>query len=159
MTPQQVRCTLWLAISFLFAAAMVVRRGPLDRRSWVTGEYFSDYTAVLVATIAGAVMVLAGFLAAMVVSPRARSAMKDIPYECGIVPFPGRGWTQTHFRYYLFAILFLVFDVEAVFLFPWAVIFLGPEIGSVVFYEMLVFMGILFFGLIYAWKKGVLEWR
>lgn len=153
-----MRCTLWLAIFFLIGAT-VAQRGPLGRRTGLTGEYFTDYTAVLVATIAGAVMVLAGFLAAMVVSPRARSAMKDIPYECGIVPFPGKGWTQTHFRYYLFAILFLVFDVEAVFLFPWAVIFAGPEIAAVVFYEMLVFMGILFFGLIYAWKKGVLEWR
>ena len=122
------------------------------------GSYYSDYTAVLVATIAGSIMVVGGFIASMVISPRARSAMKALPYECGIVP-TGSGWSQVHFRYYLFAILFLIFDVEAVFLFPWAVIFLSPALSSVVFYEMLVFMGILLFGLAYCWKKGILEWK
>ena len=122
------------------------------------GEYFQDYTAVLVATIGGIILVLSSFLGSLIVSPRARSAMKDIPYECGIVP-QGEHWPQMHFRYYLFAILFLIFDVEAVFLFPWAVVFLSPEVASVVFYEMLIFMGILLFGLLYCWKKGVLEWK
>lgn len=121
-------------------------------------EYFKDYTAVLVATIAGTGMVLASFILSLLVSPRARSALKDIPYECGIEPV-GDHWSQMHFRYYVFAILFLIFDVEAVFLFPWAVVFLSPEIGSVIFYEMLIFLGVLFFGIIYGWRKGVLQWR
>ena len=68
-----------------------------------------------------------------------------------------RSRAQLHFRYYLFAILFLIFDIEAVFLFPWAVSFV--ELGEQAFYEMLVFIGILGFGLLYAWKKGVLNWR
>ncbi len=121
------------------------------------GEYFQDYTAVLIATVAGTAMVLTAFVVSRLLAPQARSRMKDIPYECGIEP-TGMGWGQMHFRYYLFAILFLIFDVEAVFLFPWAVIFLSPEMASVVFYEMLLFVGILFFGLIYCWKKGILEW-
>ncbi len=122
------------------------------------GEYFKDYSAVLIASIAGAALVLSSFLVSLIVSPRARSALKEIPYECGIVPV-GQQWSQTHFRYYAFAILFLVFDVEAVFIFPWAVIFQGPEVAKAVFYEMLIFIGILFFGLVYSWKKGVLQWK
>ena len=68
---------------------------------------------------------------------------------------------QHHLRFYIFAILFLIFDVEAVFLFPWAVIFLEQrDLGnSIPFYAMLLFLGILFFAIIYGWKKGVLEWQ
>ena len=89
-------------------------------------------------------------------APRQPSRAKAVTYECGMLPI-GRSRTQVHFRYYLFAILFLIFDIEAVFLFPWAISFL--EIGKTAFYEMLVFIGILGFGLLYAWKKGVLLWR
>ncbi len=121
------------------------------------GEFFNDYTAVLIATIGGTILVLSAFIVSLLVSPRARSAMKDIPYECGIPPI-GEQWSQMHFRYYLFAILFLIFDVEAVFLFPWAVVFLSPALTAVIFYEMLIFIGILFFGLLYSWKKGILDW-
>jgi NADH:ubiquinone oxidoreductase subunit 3 (subunit A) len=69
----------------------------------------------------------------------------------------GRSVGQVHVRYYLFAILFLLFDVEAVFLFPWAVTFLG--VGQAAFYEMVLFIAILAAGLAYAWRKGVLQWR
>ena len=69
----------------------------------------------------------------------------------------GRSRGQVHFRYYLFAILFLIFDIEAVFLFPWAVTV--ADLGAQAFWEMLVFIGILAFGLLYAWKMGVLRWR
>ncbi len=69
----------------------------------------------------------------------------------------GRVRTQMQVRYYLFAILFLIFDVEAVFIFPWAVTFVG--VGQAALYEMALFIGILFAGLVYAWKKGVLQWR
>ena len=124
----------------------------------MAADYFRDYTAVLIAAIVGAGLVLSAFLAAIVVAPRARNVRKDIPVECGIEP-TGPSWSQMHIRYYLFGILFLIFAVEAVFLFPWAVIFLSPLVTSMVFYEMLVFIGILFFGLIYSWKKGVLQWK
>ena len=89
------------------------------------------------------------------VAPRRPSELKSIVYECGIRPV-GQHWSQFHIRYYIFAILFLIFDVEAVFLFPWALVFLGHK---AVFYEMLIFIGILLFGLAYAWKKGALKWE
>ena len=92
--------------------------------------------------------------------PYAKERAKGVSYECGMLPI-GRNWAQVHVRYYLIAILFLIFDVEIVFIFPWAVTFLklSAEHGMFVFYEMLVFVGILALGLGYAWRRGVLEWR
>ena len=83
---------------------------------------------------------------------------KGIAYECGIEP---ESYTPVHLniRYYIFAILFLIFDVEAVFLFPWAVVFLELKSIPAVFYEMLLFIAILFFGILYGWRKGALQWR
>ena len=119
---------------------------------------FDNYVAVLLATVIGSILVLSALLASRLLAPFSESRQKRTTYECGMVPI-GRVRTQVHVRYYLFAILFLIFDVEAVFLFPWAVVFLDPGIAAAVFYEMLIFMGILLFGLLYAWKKGVLEWK
>ena len=115
-----------------------------------------NYTAVVIAGIVGFVGMAIMFAASFLLSPKKRVALKDMPYECGIPPAP-YSWSQLHMRYYIFAILFLIFDVEAVFLFPWAIVFLKTI--PAVFYEMLLFMGILLFGLAYAWKKGVLQWR
>ena len=118
--------------------------------------FFNDYVGVLVAAIFAVILVASALFANRILSPRQRSRPKGLTYECGMLPI-GRSRTQVHFRYYLFAILFLIFDIEAVFLFPWAVSFL--DIGAAAFYEMLVFIGILGFGLLYAWRKGVLRWR
>lgn len=118
--------------------------------------YLLDYTAVLIAAIVGGGLVLVSFVAALIVSPRGKYPKMDVPIECGIEP-TGPSWAQMHIRYYLFGIMFLIFAVEAVFIFPWAVIFLKS--APMVFYEMLAFMGILFFGLVYGWKKGVLQWK
>ena len=114
-----------------------------------------NYTAVVIAGIVGFVGMGIMFAASYMLSPKKRSTLKDMPYECGIPPAP-YSWSQLHMRYYIFAILFLIFDVEAVFLFPWALVFLTSI--DAVFYEMLIFIGILFFGIIYSWKKGVLQW-
>jgi NADH-quinone oxidoreductase subunit A len=119
-------------------------------------DYFADYVAVLVALILGVLLVGGALIGNRILAPRQASAMKETTYECGMLPI-GRSRTQVHFRYYLFAILFLIFDIEAVFLFPWAVTFV--QIGESAFYEMLLFILILGFGLLYAWKKGVLRWR
>ena len=119
-------------------------------------DFFADYVAVLVAAILGFLLVAGALVANYVLSPRQPNRMKAVTYECGMLPI-GRSRTQVHFRYYLFAILFLIFDIEAVFLFPWAVTFV--DIGKQAFWEMVVFIGILGFGLLYAWKKGVLRWR
>lgn len=110
----------------------------------------------MIAGSVGLTAVCMMFLVSYLMAPRSPNAIKDTPYECGMPPAPHQ-WSQIQIRYYVFAILFLIFDVEAVFLFPWAVVFLTSV--PAVFYEMLIFMGILFFGIVYGWRKGVLHWR
>jgi NADH-quinone oxidoreductase subunit A len=122
----------------------------------VLDDLFADYIAVLIATILGFVLVAGALIGNRILAPRQPTRTKAVTYECGMLPI-GRSRTQVHFRYYLFAILFLIFDIEAVFLFPWAVTFV--EIGEQAFWEMVAFILILGFGLLYAWKKGVLSWR
>ena len=116
----------------------------------------TTWMVVLLVGGIGLAAILMMFLTSYIVAPKRPSADKDIPYECGIRPGP-YNWSQIQIRYYVFAILFLIFDVEAVFLFPWSVVFLSSI--SAVFYEMLIFIAILFFGVVYAWRKGVLQWR
>ena len=124
-------------------------------------EYFGDYTTVAVFLLAGVVLVGAAVFTARLVAPRRPSLLKSTPYESGIEPIGG-GWNQSHIRYFVFALLFLVFDVEAVFIFPWAVsidYFKGIGNGALVFFEMVAFVVILFLGLLYAIRKGVLRWE
>ena len=83
------------------------------------------------------------------------SAEKNTTYESGIEPM-GQAWIQFNIRYYMFALVFVIFDVETIFLYPWAVSF--SEIGLAAFIEALIFICILLIGLIYAWRKGALEW-
>ena len=92
----------------------------------------------------------------MLISPRSYNPQKGQPYECGI-PTRGQTWVQFRVGYYLFAILFLMFDVEAVFLFPWAVMMKTMGVNGLV--SVLFFMFILILGLAYAWRKGALEWK
>ena len=90
------------------------------------------------------------------ISPRSYNPQKMEAYECGI-PTRGKSWMQFRVGYYLFAILFLMFDVETVFLFAWAVVV--QEIGVFGLVSALFFLLILTFGLAYAWRKGALEWK
>ncbi len=122
----------------------------------MAGELFDDYVPVLIASILCFLLVGGALMGNLILSPRQRTETKAVTYECGMLPI-GRSRSQVHFRYYLFAILFLIFDIEAVFLFPWAVTI--ADLGAQAFWEMLVFIGILAFGLLYAWKMGVLRWR
>lgn len=118
-------------------------------------ELLNNYLAVFIASIVGFGLVSTALIAARVLAPYSKETNKPLSYECGMVPI-GRTRAQIHVRYYLFAILFLIFDVEAVFLFPWAVnVANGSESA---FWTMVVFIGILAAGLGYAWKKGVLQW-
>jgi NADH:ubiquinone oxidoreductase subunit 3 (subunit A) len=119
--------------------------------------YAVNWTAIVLAVGVGFFGMAAMFAANLALAPRRRTAAKDIPYESGIPPTPYK-WSQLNVRYYVFAILFLVFDVEAVFLFPWAVVFL-KDVPAAVFYEMLIFIAVLLLGVGYAWRKGVLQWR
>ena len=118
--------------------------------------YDINWMAVLLVAAVGVVAMGLLFALSHVLAPKRPSEIKETPYECGIPPAPF-AWSQVQIRYYVFAILFLIFDVEAVFLFPWAIVFLNAV--PAVFYEMLIFIGILFFGVIYGWRKGVLQWR
>ena len=118
--------------------------------------YDVNWMVVMLVAAVGVAAMAALFTLSRLLAPQRPSEAKDIPYECGIPPAPFM-WSQIQIRYYVFAILFLIFDVEAVFLFPWAVVFLKTI--PAVFYEMLIFIGILFFGVIYGWRKGVLQWR
>jgi NADH-quinone oxidoreductase subunit A len=125
------------------------------------GEYFEDY--ITVAVFAGFAIVLVALAvgASRLLQPRKPSPTKAQSYECGIDPVGG-GWSQTHVRYYIFALLFLIFDVEAVFIFPWAIrleFFANDGGGLTALIEMFVFIGILLVGLVYAIRKGVLRWE
>lgn len=119
-------------------------------------SFYDSYSAIMMAAIAGTLLVGTALIATRLLAPFARERGKGVSYECGMLPV-GRNWAQVHVRYYLIAILFLLFDVEAVFIFPWAVTF--QALPDYVFYEMIVFIGVLVLGLGYAWKRGVLEWR
>ena len=122
--------------------------------------FASNWIAVLLAAVIGMLAIGGMFAASRVLSSRRHSDVKLTTYECGIPATPF-AWSNINIRFYIFAILFLIFDVEAVFLFPWAVIFLEQrDMGNAVpFYAMMLFLGVLFFALVYAWKKGVLEWQ
>lgn len=110
----------------------------------------------VVGALTGASLVFLGLLVAKLISPRSFNPQKGEAYECGI---PTRGESMSQFKvgYYLFAILFLMFDVETVFLFPWAVRM--RELGVDGLLSIAVFFGILVLGLVYAWRKGALEWK
>src|SRR6266496_2411380 len=117
--------------------------------------YFQSYGVVLAVAVAGVLLVTVAFAAAKVIAPRRPVREKMLTYECGIDPV-GTGWSQTQVRYFLYAFLFVIFDVESVFLFPWAVVF--SRLGYAAFWEMVVFIGVLAVGLLYAYRKGVLRW-
>ena len=113
-------------------------------------------TTALVAVLSGLALVFLGLWLAGLIGPRSYAPQKGEAYECGI---PTRGESMVQFKvgYYLFAILSLMFDVEAVFLFPWAVIAKGMGTESIL--AVAVFLCVLVLGLAYAWRKGALEWK
>lgn len=115
------------------------------------------YFTLLVVVILTAIALVAVALGiARAISPRSYNPQKGEAYECGI-PTRGRSWMQFKVGYYLFAILFLMFDVEAVFLFPWAVVV--QDLGVYGLTSVLFFLIVLILGLAYAWKKGALTWK
>lgn len=95
-------------------------------------------------------------IAARFLAPKKPGFSKQSPYECG-VPSTGDSWVQYRAQYYVYALLFVVFDVEVVFMYPWALVWKG--LGPYIFLEMILFIAILAVALVYAWKKGVLEWQ
>ncbi len=120
-----------------------------------SSDFLAAHSAILVF-----LAVIIGFLAVnlvlwWVIRPYRFSEEKLTTYECGENP-QGSAWIQFNIRFYVFALIFIVFDVEAVFLLPWAVVF--KELGFLAFAEGLVFIGILVVALVYVWRKGDLEW-
>ncbi len=116
----------------------------------------SNLLLLLVVLLTAIALVLAGWGLGVWISPRSYNRLKEEAYECG-VPTRGRSWMQFKVGYYLFAILFLMFDVETVFLFPWAAI--AGELGFTALWCVLFFLVVLTLGLAYAWKKGALTWK
>lgn len=98
---------------------------------------------------------LAPLVLVAIVAPRKRSLAKDDIYECGVRTH-GETWIRFRIQYYIYAIMFVVFDIETIFLYPWAVSY--SSLGLFALVEMIIFLAILFIGLAYAWAKGVLRW-
>jgi NADH:ubiquinone oxidoreductase subunit 3 (subunit A) len=105
--------------------------------------------------IIGIIVPIVPLVLARFISPRKPNAIKQSTYECGIETV-GESWVQFKAQYYIFALVFLLFDVEVVFLFPWALTLNKLPLYAVV--EGVIFIGILVSGLVYAWRKGMLEW-
>ncbi|MBB5871483.1 NADH-quinone oxidoreductase subunit A [Allocatelliglobosispora scoriae] len=119
--------------------------------------YLSTYATLGLLLLATGLVFVGAFGANRLLRPSspASPAGKFETYECGLDPVGG-GWAQVHIRYYLYAYLYLLFAVEAAFLFPWAVVYL--EQGSTTVVEMAIFVGVLALGLLYAWRKKALTW-
>ena len=115
-----------------------------------------NYLPILVFLVLGVAFGLAPILAGRVLAPHRPDSAKLAPYECGFEAFEDSRM-KFDVRYYLVAILFIIFDLEIAFLFPWAVVL--DRIGLFGFWAMVVFLGILVVGFIYEWKKGALEWE
>ena len=118
--------------------------------------YFGQYVTIGIFALVGTALVFVTLQLARLVRPNIPHPEKYTTYESGIDPI-GTGWQHTNVRYYIFALLFVVFDVEAVFLFPWALVF--ERLGTQAFVEMVIFIVVLALALLYAVRKRVLEWR
>src|SRR5438128_1441823 len=121
--------------------------------------FLTAYAAVLAFLVVAIAFLAVNLLVWKVIRPSRFSEEKLTTYECGENPV-GSAWIQFNIRFYVFALIFIIFDVEAVFLLPWAVVFrqLGEEQGLLPFAEGLVFIAILVVALAYVWRKGDLEW-
>ncbi|MDX1511248.1 MAG: NADH-quinone oxidoreductase subunit A [Nitriliruptorales bacterium] len=126
--------------------------------------FYEQYGAFAILALLAIALYAVIMLLNRLMRPTVPSPLKLTTYECGVEAV-GTGWSQMNIRYYVFAFLFVIFDVESVFLFPWALILGGlEETGSVVtptfaLVEMFIFIGVLAIGLVYAWRKKVLVWE
>jgi NADH-quinone oxidoreductase subunit A len=116
-----------------------------------------SYATLGLVLLAGVAFFIISMVANRAVRTTRPSAEKSATYECGLDPVGG-DWAQAQIRYYVYAYLYVLFAVEAVFLFPWAVIYDQPGFGLTAVVEMAIFVGVLALGLLYAWRKRVLRW-
>ena len=117
----------------------------------LTEVYFPVLLQVFIAAAVAGGLIGASFL----LGKKVRNRVKDLPYECGITPV-GNARERFSVKFYLVAMLFIVFDIEAIFLYPWAVVYRQLRLFG--FIEMLVFLNLVLWGFFYIWKKGVLNW-
>ncbi|MBR5653689.1 MAG: NADH-quinone oxidoreductase subunit A [Prevotella sp.] len=115
-----------------------------------------NFTLLVTVILTAITLVAAAYVIAKLLGPRTYNKVKGEPFECGI-PTHGSSWLPVSIGYYLFAILFLMFDVETVFLYPWAVVV--QKFGVMALVSIGFFLLVLVFGLAYAWRKGALEWK
>ncbi|MFT5223225.1 MAG: NADH-quinone oxidoreductase subunit A [Glaciecola sp.] len=126
-------------------------------------SFYEQWGAFAILALAGMALYALIMLINRIMRPSVPSPLKLSTYECGVAA-EGFGWSQMNIRYYVFAFMFVIFDVETVFVFPWAVILGGLDETTVVspmfaLVEMGIFVGILAVGLLYAWRKKVLVWE
>ena len=115
----------------------------------------TEFGSILVFFLLGIVFVAGGLIGSWILRPHRPYPEKLAPYECGEEPV-GNAWVRFNVRFYVIALIFLIFEVEVVFLFPWALVY--KEMGMVAFLEMAVFLAILIVGYVYVWAKGDLDW-
>ena len=118
---------------------------------------YYDYLILAVLLALGVGFVYANMILGGLLRPKKPNELKLSTYECGEEAF-GSSWIRFDMRFYSVALIFLLFDLEIAFLFPWAAVFKDPSLGGIVVIEGLIFVGILFLGLVYVWAKGDLDW-
>ncbi len=116
----------------------------------------SDWAGVFIFFVVAVIFGAGGVITAFLIQPRRTTPVKLTEYECGL-PTRGPTWVQFRTSYFLYALLFVIFDVETIYLYPWAVVFNNMQFFM--FIEMIIFIFILIVGLWYAWKEGALEWK
>ena len=119
-------------------------------------RYFYHYLFLGVFLVVAILFPIIPLVIARIVAPRKPNKIKSASYECGLEA-SGDSWIQFKAQYYVYALIFVIFDIETIFIYPWAVAF--KQMGLFAFIEMVVFIAILMVGLIYAWKKKALEWQ
>ncbi len=117
---------------------------------------YQDFLPVAIFIVLAIILLIAPLVIQSLISPRFNKGGDKLEiYECGELP-EGSAWVQFNIRFYIIALIFIIFDVEVVFLFPWAVVF--KDIGLLAFIEVMIFLSILIVGFIYVWMKGDLDW-
>jgi NADH-quinone oxidoreductase subunit A len=117
----------------------------------------SAYVIVASVTLAGVLLFVLAMGARSLVAPRVGRPATLTTYESGVDPI-GEGWAQTQVRYFVYAFLYVIFAVDAVYLFPWALVLADPELGLVSLVEIAVFIGVIVVGLLHAVRRGLLRW-
>lgn len=117
----------------------------------------NPYLTVGGVVLAGALLFVAAMGIRRLLAPRAPTAMKLTTYECGVDPV-GDGWAQTNVRYFLYAFLYVIFAVDAVYLFPWATVIRDSDLGMASLAEMAIFIGVVLVGLAHAARRGLIRW-